>query len=175
MHIKRSLAMLGLLVASLAGFVLGPAGAAHAAFPSHTITPQIKLFIHDEEGFFFSDELTNLNLNGGQGTVSSAVSQTWHWTTGCITGEIQVDVTLKVNLDVTGRIQTRTDVTLFEGNSNCASMHFAGSGFRNKAGTGAGFNSLPTFRVNNTTDYSKADIAAGDCDFVDVTTTFNDF
>jgi len=161
----------GLALAVVTAPVVGPATAAHAAFPPHTITPQFTLVIHDEDDFPLTDQVQRFVLPGQSAVVTSTQKREWTFTK-CL-DEVKVTTTFTVNIDATGVVRTKTDVSLFEG-ATCATTDLDGSGVKNGRSNGFGTTTLPLFQVNNTAEYDPSDILAGDCDFAQLTIKFTD-
>jgi hypothetical protein len=171
MYLRRMLGSAGLALAVVAAPVVGPATAAHAAFPPHTITPQFDLVIHDEDDFPLTDQVQRFLLPAEKAVVTSAQKRVWTFTK-CL-DEVKVTTTFTVNLDAAGVVRTKTDVSLFEG-ATCATTDLDGSGVKNGHSNGVGTTTLPVFQVNNTAEYDASDILAGDCDFGKLTVKFTD-
>jgi hypothetical protein len=84
--------------------------------------------------------------------------------------EVRIEISFSANMDVAGHIRTRTTMKLYEG-ASCFSNDLDGGPELMRDGAGDPPTVTPdaAFRVNNTEEYTPAEIVAMDCDFAILT------
>ncbi|HEV2782848.1 MAG TPA: hypothetical protein VGX25_25940 [Actinophytocola sp.] len=175
---RRALGIAGLLTATVAT-VLGSAATAHATLPPRTVQPAFTLLIHDEEDWPWSDEVKTFRSgielpNESSKVVRETSPQTWS-RDACWGDEVRVRITFTANLDVTGRVQSRSTMDLFE-DTSCFATDHDGSKSQPFPSQGAS-TTVPMFRVLNQDpdEYDTDERQALDCDYAELTTTFTVF
>ncbi|MFF5234998.1 hypothetical protein [Dactylosporangium sp. NPDC000521] len=169
MSITRALRIAGVALAAAAATLVGPATAAHA-FPVRTLNVQFSLFIHDQDGPD-PDDTGTFPFTSGPMTVGPTAGVTTGGGFDLCVDEVRIKGEFTANLDVTGRVRTKTTMRLFEG-ASCATTDQDGGPVElfDAATDELPFTGEPhTLRVNNTDEYDHAEIVAMDCDFAILT------